>query len=158
MDLQTNGLPPDAVFVGLLSPKKGQYFIQGGDCVLANYDWEYWTKVVVEFTTYGMPLYRVDLKGREMLGKGMKTAWGYPTSGMDYVAADGTIKTAKGDENREFIRLEPMFKKRKVLMFELPIEYNSVEGGQVYITGHLLSVTRIIESYGGVVKEVDDSE
>ena len=164
MELQENGLPIGAEFVGLLRPQKGQYFVQGEDCVIATYDWEYWIKVIVSFPTYGKPLEQVDLKGSKLLGRSMKTAYGRAEPGQTFINADGDVMKIPSNScttTASFIRLEPLPKKRKVLVVEIPVTERdtvNLRTGPREFDYSGFSLAHLMKFAGGTIKEIDDAE
>ena len=98
----------------------------------------------------------------ELLGGSMRSAYDYATQGQWVISQDGRIEewTLPVNSGIRLLRLEPLPKKRKVLVLELPIQV----GGNVRLdcggfTGSMyFDAEKFARNNGGTIKEVDDVE
>jgi hypothetical protein len=123
MELQNNGLPIGAEFVGHRKALKGEFFLQH-EGLLGN--WRGGSPssslfTIIRFPTYEKPLEQVDLKGRKLLGGSVRTAYRVPDEMMQFIASNGEIDEQDGNFKGLYLCLEPLPPKRKVLVLELPI-------------------------------------
>lgn len=154
--LQDNGLPMDAVFVAHRIPLNGEWIkTSSGQARQSFNNWDDTSVCIIRFPTYGIPLHLVNLIGRTLLGGNMQSAYGRVGPGQTFINADGDVMKIPSNScttTASFIRLEPLPKKRRVLVLELPIHSEAVEGGYITINGHTFIASRM----GGTIKEVAD--
>lgn len=160
---ETTGLPIGAEFVAARPPRNGEFYITAKAVIVVMMREHLypWVRTVISFPTYGMPLHLVDLKGRKLLGGGMTTAWRVPCVGAEFINVSGHIEVCTYDVDDSYrICLEPLSKKRKVLVLELPIDEDGkckIQGYPSALQTYTFDAGGLRVNYGGTIKEVDDA-
>jgi hypothetical protein len=97
--------------------------------------------------------------GRKLLGGSVRTAWGTPEPMMEFIAPDGMIDEQDGFAKGPYLCLEPLPKKREVLVLELPIdEHENVKILDAFGYGSTYAAKDLTSRNSSVIKEVEDAK